>query len=383
MKFSHLADCHIGGWKEEKLRELSLDALKKAIDMSIEEVVDFVVISGDLFDSALPPIEMIKEVARQIKRLKDKEINCYVIAGSHDFSLSGKTMLKVFEEAGLVQDLVKFEENRLNFTIDKCGIKLVGMWGKKAGLEIEDYKTLNKEKLEKEDGFKIFVFHTAIDEFKPDPNIKGINCYDLPKGFDYYAGGHVHYVCDINKKDYGRIVYPGALFPNNFKELWDFEGGGFYIVKINGEISLEYKEIKLKEIEKKEIDVNEKSIEQIRNELLAINNLKDKILLLRFKGVLNGKISDLKLNEFQFKNTFLVLKNTSQLKNKEFEKLTIKPEENIEEELISEYSKDIKLKDIILELMIALDKEKEDGEKNVDFEERILKDVRKIFIKDK
>ena len=41
MKFSHLADCHIGGWKEEKLRELSLDALKKAIDISIEGSVNF------------------------------------------------------------------------------------------------------------------------------------------------------------------------------------------------------------------------------------------------------------------------------------------------------------------------------------------------------
>jgi len=48
MKFSHLADSHIGGWKEEKLRELSLDALKKAIDISIEArifVVIFAVLS--------------------------------------------------------------------------------------------------------------------------------------------------------------------------------------------------------------------------------------------------------------------------------------------------------------------------------------------------
>lgn len=378
MKFSHLADCHIGGWKEDKLKELSLESLKTAIDISIEENVDFVVISGDLFDSALPPIEMIKEVAKQIKRLKDKDINCYVIAGSHDFSLSGKTMLKVFEEVGLVQDIVKLEEDRLKFTIDKCGVKLAGMWGRKAGLEVEDYKVLNKEILE--DGFKIFVFHTAIDEFKPDPNIKGISCCELPKGFDYYAGGHVHYVCDVTKEGYGRIVYPGALFPNNFKELWDFEGGGFYLVNVNGEIKLDYKKIRLREVVKKEIDVTGRSLEDIRNELSSLKDFEDRILLLRLKGVLEGRLNELKINEFQFKEAFLVLKNITQLRSKELEEVEIRVGENIEEDLIKEYSKDMKFKDSIVKLMDILDKEKEDGEKNSDFDERVSKEVGTIFI---
>ena len=201
---------------------------------------------------------------RLLKQLKDNNIPCYVIAGSHDFSLTGKTMLKVFEEADLVKDVANN-----GFVTDKTGVKIAGLYGKKTSLEIEDYKKLNKDLLESESGFKIFMFHTALNEFKPEPEIQGMECTNLPKNFSYYAGGHVHYIFDIIKNEYGRIVYPGALFPNNFKELWDFKSGGFFIFENN---NLIYKKIILKDTLNIEIDISNKSIYEIREELF---NLKD------------------------------------------------------------------------------------------------------------
>ena len=61
----------------------------------------------------------------------------------------------------------------------------------------------------------------------------------LPKGFDYYAGGHVHIVDDKQVEGYGRIVYPGPLFPNSFAELEKLERGGFYIVE-DGKLRLDF-----------------------------------------------------------------------------------------------------------------------------------------------
>jgi len=90
MKFAHLADCHVGGWREEKLRDLSIDSFRKAITISIEEHVGFVLISGDLFNTSLPQIDLIKETAGILKKLKDKNISVYIIPGSHDYSPSGK-----------------------------------------------------------------------------------------------------------------------------------------------------------------------------------------------------------------------------------------------------------------------------------------------------
>src|SRR3989344_1722550 len=366
MKFAHIADCHIGAWKEEKLRELNIKTFKAAIEICINENVNFILICGDLFDSVLPPINLIKDVVRLLKQLKDNNIPCYVIAGSHDFSLTGKTMLKVFEEADLVKDVANN-----GFVTDKTGVKIAGLYGKKTSLEIEDYKKLNKDLLESESGFKIFMFHTALNEFKPEPEIQGMECTNLPKNFSYYAGGHVHYIFDIIKNEYGRIVYPGALFPNNFKELWDFKSGGFFIFENN---NLIYKKIILKDTLNIEIDISNKSIYEIREELFNLKDYEDKILLLKFMGELNGSISGLKLNEITFKNAFVVLKNLSRIKTKEAKEVILK-EENIEEQLIEEYNTEFK--DLIKDLMIILDKEKEEGEKNIDFEKRIIEEATK------
>jgi len=36
MKFAHMADCHVGGWREPELKELSILSFEKAIDICIE-----------------------------------------------------------------------------------------------------------------------------------------------------------------------------------------------------------------------------------------------------------------------------------------------------------------------------------------------------------
>ncbi|MCK4522256.1 MAG: metallophosphoesterase, partial [Nanoarchaeota archaeon] len=99
MKFAHLADCHIGSWRDPKLRDVNTKAFIKAVDICIEKNVDFILISGDLFNTSLPAIDNLKQAVIKLKELKDKNISVYIIAGSHDFSPSGKTILDVLEHA--------------------------------------------------------------------------------------------------------------------------------------------------------------------------------------------------------------------------------------------------------------------------------------------
>src|SRR3989338_11407517 len=160
MIFAHTSDCHIGGWKEKKLQDLNIESFRKLIETCIKRKVEFLIISGDLFNTALPQIELIKEVTLLLKKLKDTGIRVYCIPGSHDFSPSGKTMLDVLENAGLVKNVFKFKNNKLKFTEDKTNTKITGILGLRSGLEKEYFKNLEKEHLEKEQGFKIFMFHT-------------------------------------------------------------------------------------------------------------------------------------------------------------------------------------------------------------------------------
>ena len=162
MKFAHMADCHLGGWREPKMRELNTKAFRKAIRICIDEKVGFLVISGDLFNTSLPPIEILKEVVVNLKELKDKGIMAYTIAGSHDFSPSGKTMLDVLENAGLLVNVAKGEVKagklKLEFTTDqKTKVKLTGLPGRRGLLETSYYESLERAHLEKEPGLKIFL----------------------------------------------------------------------------------------------------------------------------------------------------------------------------------------------------------------------------------
>lgn len=391
MLFAHFSDCHIGGWKEEKLRRLNMDCFREAVRVILSRNVDFVLISGDLFNTALPQIDYIKEVTQEIKKFKDHTIPVYIVAGSHDYSPSGKTMLDVLEKAGLVINVMQFDaNNNLLFTIDqKTGAKITGMYGKKGGLEISEYQLLDTKPLEAEGGFKIFMFHTAINEFKPKgmEDMHGADATALPNNFQYYAGGHVHY---IFQKQFGNgvLTFPGALFPNNFKELEEWQRGGVYFV--DEHVQWEYVPIQLKKVLTFVIDVShltpEQATEKIVDEVKTID-VTDCIVTLRVVGDIEGNVSYVDFDTVFSKlaSAYIVLKNTAKLNSKFAEQVSVKQGtvEEIEQMVFQEAQKETPLKEInetfTKELMSILSREKGDGEKVADFEHRILSETMQVL----
>ena len=71
MKFAHLGDCHLGGWRQPELKELNFECFKEAMDRILKEKVDFILLAGDLFDSPYPPIETLKETFEVFKKIKE------------------------------------------------------------------------------------------------------------------------------------------------------------------------------------------------------------------------------------------------------------------------------------------------------------------------
>ena len=401
MKFAHMADCHIGSWRDPKLKDTSTLAFIKAVDKCIKEKVDFILIAGDMFNTSFPRLDNLKTVVTKFKQLKDLNISVYIVPGSHDYSPSGRTILDVLEEAGLFVNVFKgtVEDGKLklNFTIDKkTGAKITGMLGKRGTLERLYYEKLITENLEKESGYKIFVFHSGIDELKPKEleNIISQPLSLLPKGFDYYAGGHVHIVDDKKIEGYGTIAYPGPLFPNSFAELEKLESGGFYIVE---DENLRWEHIQIYNIEKLQLDCGHKNPEKIKDEIL--NHFKNKelnntIVLIRLQGILDsGKPSDIDFREiFAFlynKSAYFVMKSSHAVMSKEFDeiKTDARNVEDIESFLIKEHLGQIKVDNLSVEkeeqlvksLMEALSAEKQEGETVPDFEKRLKSDISKIL----
>jgi len=382
MKFSHLADCHLGSWRQPELQALNLKNFEEAIDKSIKERVDFVLITGDLFDSAYPGIEVLEETFLQLKKLKDSGISCFYIAGSHDYSASGKTFLSVLEKAGFCQNVFVPEERENNIILNPVIFKEVALYGypgKKSGMEIEELK---KVKLQDSPGFfKILALHTSLKKAIGNLPIDSVEEDNLPKA-DYYALGHLH----IDYMD-GKFVYAGPTFPSNFQELEELKQGSFYLVNTQpfhikkmllGDKKPEFIEIEIFNA----LTATDKIISELKK-----HNIQDKIVLLKLFGKLSqGKISNIdfkKIEDFaKEKQAYVLIKNISKLITEEPEfKIDVENMDKLEDEIIKKYclDKQSKFNNLIMSLIHSLSIEKQEDETSTAFSARLYNELAKLI----
>ena len=389
MFFAHLADCHLGGWRDPILRELNHRAFETAIARCISEKVDFILMAGDLFNTAVPSIDSIRIAFEQLRKLKEAGIPFYFIAGSHDCSPTGRSILDVVESAGLGVNVSRGEATadgmlRLLPVVDpKTSVMLSGLLGKKGGLERHYYEALDRASLETLQGPKIFVFHGSISELKPE-ELEEMDAFGislLPRGFDYYAGGHIHIVKQQSFPGYLNVVYPGPVFPNNFAELEKLEAGSFCLVR---DWVPEQVRIQLAQVIGVVVDVDGKSAPEAEVLVRAAlpRDAAGAIVLLRVQGCLrDGTPADIHFKELLagIKDPLIILKNTASLTSKEFQEIDIGKGtlDEIEERLAREhagksglFSADSELA-LTKELMRVLSADKKDGEKVADFEKRV------------
>ena len=381
MRFAHLADCHLGGWRDQRLRETNSKAFVMVIDKVLGLNVDFVLIAGDLFNTSMPPIEALRLAVEQLKRLKDAGIPVYAIAGSHDFSPSGKAMIHVLDAAGLLHDVFVGEvvdgKLKLAFTVDpKTGVKIAGMIGKKGGLDRVLYDGLIREHLESEQGTKIFLFHCALAEIKPKEleDMDAMPVSYLPRGFVYYAGGHVHVTENVSVGGLKNIVYPGPTYPNNVAELEKL-GRGTFVLYDEGTIT--HVPIEPHPVVCVSVECSGSSADAERQlrEVLSERKVGEAIVTVRVRGKLSaGKSSDIPFDaitqELYTRGAFAVLRNTSALCSEEFREVKVAQGtvEDVERELIAGQKE---RRDLVPPLMNALSAQKDEGEKVADFERRV------------
>jgi len=421
IKFAHLSDIHLGAWRNESLNKLGYKAFKKAIDKIISENIDFVIISGDLYDVSNPKVDVVDVATRNLKKLQKNQIPVYGIMGSHDFSPSKKSMIRPLKSAELFIDVFDgtiTEDNKLKlfFTQDpKSKIKFTGLRARKRSLEIEDYKILDTTSLENESGLKIFILHTMLSELKPKEFSKMESTAKsfLPKNFLYYAGGHIHKTIpqklregnSIRIENQNKFIYPGCLSPANFREVESFKYGGFCIVSGDidtdnqkANLSVKYVPIKVKDVLTLSLDCNNKSISEVQsliNKTISEQKITDKIVTVRIFGELrSGKTYEIRSNkiisQLKDKGAYEVLINKLGLTSKEYTSVSVKTgktNEEIEKDLIKEHAaqtnfKNLTKKDLINNihrLFEAMGKEREENSKVKDYETNLIEEFEKIF----
>ena len=418
-KFAHITDCHLGSWRNPKLRDLNLQAFERSILISIKEQVDFILITGDFFDVNIPQLAPVKKAVEILKRARDSGIPIYMIYGSHDFNTANISMIDILHSAELFIKPTEFQFNSdsvmLKFFVDKkTGAKITGISGRKVGLDKEIYEKLDKKKLESEDGFKIFLLHRGIQEIVP-LNMQFRDSLPIslvPKGFDYYGGGHIHKRVE-KKIDNSVIIYPGPLFGSTFQDLEETAKGekrGFYIISFDTQIfECKFIEIKVADILYKEIFSQKWSSEKLKDEItknISELEVKNKIVLIKVKGKLFGKRSNIDFGKFGLdiskRGAILSFININNLSTDETQSIVVQSSNkfDIEREIFHESIKNfqtestlsIKVKNqinskltgkpgenISISLLDILRNEKLENENTSTYEDRIISCAKSVF----
>lgn len=401
MKFAHLADVHIGAWRDPRLSALPLEAFEKAIGLALARRVDFILIAGDLLHSAMPGIEPLRAVVRSLNAAKAAGVAVYAIPGSHDFSPTGKTMLGVLEEAGLLVNVFRGSvvEGRLRLepVIDpRSGALVTGMLGRRGMLERSVYDSLDAEWLGKRLANareSVFLFHTALDELKPSSlgMMESSSVSMLPKGFSYYAGGHVHIVADKQVPGYGPVVYPGPLFPTGFSELEALKGGGMVFYDDG---RLERFKVSTREVVAVRVDVSGLTPAEVSgalHERLAQEEVAGRIVLLRLSGSLReGAAGDIDIRsavkELEGRGAYVVLRNAAGVAAPAREALEPRqvPAAQIEEEALRAMAgkTSCPFDDEVRtgkELLRLLSRPKAEGQTKGEYEDHLVDDAKKLL----
>ena len=338
MLFAHLSDIHLGFQKHESLQKIEQQVFEQVLDQCISHKVDFILIPGDMFHVNIPEMRVQKFAFAKFRQVHDAGIPVYVVYGSHDFSPVSNSVIDLLVEVGYITKVTKatsHEDGRisLEFLVDsKTGAKITGLSGLKVGKDRDWYEKLDRDSLESESGLKIFLFHGGISDMKVDSGMDGdlMPLSLLPKGFSYYAGGHMHKFNHQSFDGYSNVVYPGTPFAGYHADLEDNANGekrGFVLVEFDDKIkSVDFIEIENTSYEIIEIDANNRKAESINQELTEKTSnidVENKVVIIKVKGELtSGKTADVDVSivrdNLNSKNALVVNVSKNQLTSKEY-----------------------------------------------------------------
>lgn len=215
IRFIHTADLHLDspflGLKHlpkelfTLVQESTFTAFEKVIDTAIEEEVDFIVIVGDLYDGEDRSIKAQARLRKQMERLKEKDINAYILHGNHDHLQGSWITIDMPDNVfifGKDYEMIPFTSKR--------GDK-VHLYGFSYGeRHIVERKILGYQKIGHAD-FHIGLLHGHCEggSTTHQPYAPFTIQEMLQKDMDYWALGHIHTRQVLHEAPF--IVYPGNI----------------------------------------------------------------------------------------------------------------------------------------------------------------------------
>ncbi len=306
MKFVHIADMHFdmpftllskNGLAEER-RIDQRKAFQKMINYIKENNIDYLLISGDLYEHEYVRKSTIEYINQCFKQIPNTKI--YIAPGNHDPYLNNSyyNQYEWNENVHIFTKLEKIEESN---NINIYGYGFTNFYSGKLDLPTN----LDNSKI------NLLIMHADLDGASKqigeyNPILKSVL---ENTEFDYIALGHIHKNnLDENKK----IVYPGSTIAGGFDELGK-HGMVVGNIKEDKKKSLEFIVLDDKEFIEKEIDISQiHSKEEI---IETINNLEieeNKYYKILFTGTKNIEIDTNELIKYVSKKNIIKLKDKAE-----------------------------------------------------------------------
>lgn len=222
MKLLHVSDTHVGFAAYSKLTPEGLnlreqdffDAFRRAVDVAIEQRVDVLLHSGDVFDTVRPTNRAIGFVLSELARLSAAGIPSVVISGNHEAPRLRETgaVLRLLEFVPGVRAVYKGRYEPI--PIKDLVIHAVP--------HAADNEALRAQlALVQRDGsarFNVATLHAGVlgvGDFRTGEFHEQVVAQnELPQGMDYVALGHYHRAVELSEN----VWYAGSTERCSFKE---------------------------------------------------------------------------------------------------------------------------------------------------------------------
>lgn len=314
IRFLHAADLHLDSPFKglthlppeifHQIKNSTFRALTNLVDMAIKKQVDFLLLSGDLFDLEQRSLFAQATLRKEFLRLRQAEIQVFIIHGNHDYITESHRFFRYPENVHVFNEKVECEKYMKN------GEHLANIYGFSYNRRhMTENMTKHYRKPDTTAPFHIGMLHGNLSGREDhDPYAPFSIPQLLEKDFDYWALGHIHKREILHQ--HPPIVYPGNIQGRNRKETGD---KGCYIVELTEgeEAKLEY--IETSTIHWDEVEVSIYGVEtldqlmDLTRETLNAGEESEKSKLIRLIFKDSGELHQSLQNEHQQEDLLALL----------------------------------------------------------------------------
>jgi exonuclease SbcD len=224
LRFIHTADIHLGSFLhvgglslppevEEAIETATLEGFRRVCDLAISHKVNFVVISGDLYDNEARSVRAINFFLEQCKRLGEANIRVYLIAGNHDPLGQKKDIFRMPDNVKVL-DGSRPEICELR---DDNNIPVARIIGQSYTSRWEQDKLHLRYEVPDSNIWNIALLHTQLEASKSNYIPCSLSELKDNRNIHYWALGHIHQFSILNQSR-PVIAYPGIPQGRDFGE---------------------------------------------------------------------------------------------------------------------------------------------------------------------